>query len=202
MAIYDFSPTSSLDDNPELLSIDKLPDHRSEVEQQFTPLALYQPESPDLAFAERVALEIINVSGAWTKIFTRTEDESYDDVWEEQTEPTYRPGKDLKGYFVPEPLGSELNKFGVDAPNKTEVVYSRANIFQEMGDRMIRPGDIIEIPFGSIERHRGGNRVYYRVSDAREKGNFKYRWLYYAAIIERITGDITIQVTPQSTLNG
>ena len=173
MAIHDFSYSK----DPELISIDKLPDHRSDVEQEFTLLSLYQPENEDMAYAERVAFEMINITGAVTEIFVRTEDNDVDDVWDEQADPTYLPGVRIKGFFVPEPLKSELTKWGIDTPNKTKAVYSRAAIFKQFGNRMLRPGDIIEVPFGSIEKSRGKNKQQYRIVEPSEEGNFKYRWL-------------------------
>lgn len=196
MSIHNFSM------GQEFISIDNLPDHRTEQEKQFTDLSLFNHDSPDLAYYERNAEELVNISGAWTTIFLRTDNNgTVDEVWEEDPDPTYKAGEKLKGYFAPDKIAIELTKWGVDTPNKTAVVYSRAVLFKRFGRRMLRPGDVIEIPHNTLspvqEAPIGGqvNRIdKYRIIDVGDTGNFKYRWLYYRCFVENLTGDVTIQI--------
>lgn len=186
----------------EFSSIDKLPDFRSDDEKVNTPLALFNHDNPDLAWAERMSEELINISGAIVVVFPRTANRDADDLWEEDADPTYKAGVRLKGYFAPQPVGIALTQWGVDAPNETTVVFSRAVIFGTFGVRMIRPGDVIEVPHNTLSPVQApeelaslGNRMdKYRVINASDTGNFRYRWLYFSCRVENLTGDQTIQV--------
>ena len=197
MGIHNFQSTGQ-----EFISIDKIPDHRSEDEKTNSPLAIYNHDSPDIAYAERLAEELINLSGAWVTLFLRTDNlGSADEIWDEDPDPTYKNGMKLKGYFVPEPPNVELTKWGVDVPNKTAVIFSRAILFKALERRMVRPGDIIEVPHNTLSPiqnstpHESRNTMKrYRVLNAADSGNFRYRWLYYKCSVELLTGDVTIDV--------
>ena len=196
MSLYNFST------NQEFTSIDQFADFRTENEKQFTPLSVFNHDNPALAFAEKKAEEIINISGAWLTIFPRTNNSgTADEVWEEDGDPTYKSGVKLKGYFVPQPVNIELTRWGIDSQNKTSVIFARAIVFGRFGERMLRPGDVFEIPHNTLTplqvAEPGGksNRMdKFRVLNASDIGNFLYRWLYWKCDVEALTGDITIQV--------
>lgn len=196
MGIYDFGI------NQQYSSIDKLPDNRSDDQRYFSPLSTYNHDSADIAYAERLAEEMVNISGSWVKIYLRTNNMgSADDVWEEDADPTYFAPKLMKGFFAPEPANIELTKWGIDSPNKTTIIFSRSALYKENGDRLIRPGDIVEIPHNTMTQI-ADQSLYsnkdtfdkYRVINAADSGNFKYRWLYWNCVTELITGDITIDI--------
>lgn len=195
MGIHNFSTKQ------EYISIDKLPDHRSDDERFFSPLATYNHDSADIAYAERLAEEIVNLSGAWVTVFLRTDNASADEVWEEDPDPTYRSGVLMKGFFAPEPANLELTKWGIDSPNKSTIIFSRAALYKSFGDRLIRPGDIIEAPHNTMTQaatptpYESSDKFdRYRVLNGVDSGNFKYRWLYWNCVTELITGDATIDV--------
>jgi hypothetical protein len=58
-------------------------------------------------------------------------------------------------------------------------------------ERLITVGDVIEIPFNA-PKLRGPAR--FRVLNAYDSGNWQYRWLYYTAVCELLTGDDALQV--------
>lgn len=169
------------------------PSFRSDVERRETPIKVYDPDSADMAFAGRIAQEIIDISGAEVIIYPRTESGSYDTTWEEDADPTYRAGKHLKGYFAPQPLQSKLSIWGVDIDNQTNVIFCRAEIFRLLGDRMVQEDDIIEIPYNTASIRKKPDR--YRVLSASDLGNFRYNWLYHNCVVENITGDDNIDIT-------
>jgi hypothetical protein len=188
MAVHDFN--FSVDER--ILSIDDVPDNRSDVEKQFSPLSVFNHLKPDLGYAERLAEEAINISGAWLMIFARTDNEDFNKTYEEDPNPTYKNGVRLKGYFKPEPLQLQLTKWGVDAPNTTTVVFARSAILDAFGQkRMIRPGDMLEIPHNSTGLVRSRR---FRVVDAQDTGNFQYRWLYFSALVENIPDDKALAI--------
>ena len=185
----------------DFISIDKLPDFRTEEEKMFTPLALYNHDNPDIAYAERMAEEIINISGAWITVFHRTNNSgTSDELWEEDPDPTYKNGTRMKALFTPEPAKVELTKWGLDTQNQTNVIFSRAILFKEFGRRMLRPGDVIEIPHNTLSPIQTSTSFEsddkldkFRILDAADSGMFRYRWLYYNCKVENLLGDITIQ---------
>lgn len=195
--IYNFDP------HQDFVSIDNLPDHRSEEERLNSLLSVYNHQNPDIAYGERLAEEMINLSGAWITVFRRTKKDGHkDEIWEENADPTYRNGIKLKGRFAPQPAEVTLNKFGVDLENKTTIQFSRASVFKTFGKDMIAEGDILIVPHNTLTvvqstdlRDGPLNRVdTYRVLKANDIGNFKYRWLYWACTVENVTGDKSIQV--------
>ncbi len=197
MALYNFDP------HQEFVSIDKLPDLRSDAERLNSPLSSYNHQSPDIAYAERLAEEIVNISGAWITVFPRQRNHANkDEIWEEDADPVYGNGIKLKGKLVPAPTAIQLTRWGVDTPNKTTVHFSRANVFKTFGKRMISEGDVLVIPHNTLAitqstdlRDGPMNRIdSYRVLQSGDTGNFKYRWLYWSVVVENLTGDQTIQV--------
>jgi hypothetical protein len=197
MPLYNFDP------HQEFISIDKLPDLRSDEEKLNSPLSSYNHQSNDLAYAERLAEEIVNISGAWITVFPRQRNQaSKDEVWDEDADPVYSNGVKIKGKLVPEPTAIQLTRWGVDTPNKTTVHFSRANVFKLFGKHMIGEGDVLIIPHNTLAitqstdlRDGPMNRIdSYRVLQSGDTGNFKYRWLYWSVVVENLTGDRTIQV--------
>lgn len=186
----------------EFISIDKLPDFRTDDEKAFTPLALYNHDNPDIAYAERLAEETINISGGWITVFQRTDNKgTIDEIWDEDPDPTYKNGTKMKAYFVPEAPNIELTKWGVDSPVKSTVVFSRAILLKEFGKRLVRPGDVLEVPHNTLSPIQTSTPLNsrdkmdkFRVLNAADEGNFRYRWLYWKCVVENLTGDITIQV--------
>lgn len=170
--------------------------HRSDMEQRHTLIQQHDPDSQDMAYANRVAQEIINISGASVIVYPRMNNEDYDKVWEEDPHPTYGSGHHIKAYFAPQPLATELTPWGVDTPNQTDVVFARQEVYAEFSSRMIRIGDIIELPYNSLAIAtpvaKGPDR--YRVLNAFDSGNFRYDWLYFTCKVENITDDTTIDI--------
>lgn len=184
--IHRFTLASKID------SVGNQHSYRSEVEQQETPIKLYDPQSADMVYAARIAKEIINISGADVVVHQRTDDGSFDETWEEDPDPTYKSGRHMKAYFAPEPMKSELQPWGYDTPNKTTVVFCREDVYREFGDRMIREDDIIDLPYNSLIGHKKPKK--YRVLNAFDFGNFRYNWLYFSCMVENITNDSNIDV--------
>lgn len=195
MPIYDFFRTFNTDDE-RFSSIDELPDFRSEIEKQHTPLSVYNHAKPDLAFAERIAEETVNVSGAWVTLYIKEpfiDREGLDDVWDEDADPIYRQGIKLKGWFKVDSLNIEQTRWGVDSPLQVTVVFARAVLGKEVGlDQLISVGDVVEVPYNS-PKLRGPAR--FRVLNAYDSGMFQYRWLYYTSVCELLTGDEAVRVT-------
>lgn len=194
----------NFDFHQEFTSIDKLPDNRSDAEKQYTPLSVYNHGNPDLAYAERLAEEIINISGAIIVVYQRAQNQgNRDEVWDEDADPTYKNAKKLKGYFTPAPAEMQLTRWGIDAPNQTTVHFPRAIVFKEFGKRMISEGDVLIVPHNTLSaaqvtdlREGPNNRIdRYRVIKSSDTGNFKYRWLYWSCLVENLTGDKTIDVS-------
>jgi hypothetical protein len=191
MAIY------QLDTRQQLVTIDSIPDFRSQTEKQFTPLSIYDHSKPDIAYAERLAEEIVNVSGAWVTVFLKEpkRDAPEDEVWDEDADPIYRSGIKTKAYFKPEPIQSELTRWGNDTPLKSTIVFSRAALFKEdsIGARLLLPGDVIEAPYNYATRFDMGP-FRFRVLNIKQDGFFEYRWLYIHAVCELLTGDDALKV--------
>lgn len=162
---------------------------RSDIDQRHTPLALHDPDSADIKMARQLADEIINVSGAEVKIFVRTENADFDAVWDEDPDPTYWNPILIKGFFKPKPIETELKRWGVDTNNKTEIIFSHRQVYGLLGERMLRAGDVIQLPFNAIPI----NPKNYRILNATPSGNFRYIWLYFTCQIELLTADITVR---------
>jgi len=194
MPVYDFFRSFNESDE-RFISIDELPDHRTETEKQHTPLAVYNHAKPDLAYAERLAEETINISGAFVTLYQKepyVDRDDLDDVWDEDADPIYREGIDLKAWFKVDSLNIEVTKWGVDSPLQTTITFPRAALAKLVGlERLITVGDVIEVPYNA-PKLRGPAR--FRVLNAYDAGNWHYRWLYYTAVCELLTGDEALRV--------
>jgi hypothetical protein len=177
------------------ISIDNLPDFRSDVEKMLTPISIYNHDKPDLAFAERTAEEVVNVSGAIVTVYARMPkgDSEQLEVWDEDTDPVYDNGKMFKAYFKPEPILTELTKWGVDVPIRVTIVFTRTSILKIFGNRMLQPGDVIQAPYNLPDMFTNGI-MRFRILNAAQEGFFMYRWLYIKATCELLTGDSAVSI--------
>jgi hypothetical protein len=162
---------------------------RSDIDQRNTPLALHDPDSNDVKLARQQADEMINVSGATVTVYTRTNNSDYDTVWDEDPDPTYWNPVQLKGFYKPNPIEMELNRWGLDTTNKTDIIFSHRQLYELLGDRMLRIGDVVQIPYNAVTL---GLRNY-RILNVTPSGQFRYIWLYYTCQLELLTADITVR---------
>jgi hypothetical protein len=162
---------------------------RSDIDQRNTPLALHDPGSNDVKLARQQADEMINVSGATVTVYTRTNNSDFDTVWDEDPDPTYWNPVQLKGFYKPNPIEMELNRWGLDTTNKTDIIFSHRQLYELLGDRMLRIGDVVQIPYNAVTL---GLRNY-RILNATPSGQFRYIWLYYTCQLELLTADITVR---------
>lgn len=163
--------------------------HRSEIERRHTPVQIHDPESADLKLARLLANEQINVAGAEIKVFIRTDNADYDTVWDEDPDPTYWNPSYIKAYFKPMPLEAELQKWGVDTKNRSEVTFSHHQLNEQFGNRMLRVGDVVQLPYNAAAIAPKN----FRITNATPSGNFRYHWLYLTCSVETLTADITVR---------
>lgn len=189
MSIYKFG--YDYGDTVEESFDDSFPDNRLDVDQRNSPLSLFDLESADVRTARTLADEVVNISGAEVKIFIRTNNNDYDSVWDEDADPTYWTSEMLKAFFKPAPLETELKKWGADTINKTEVVFSHRQVFEKFGSRMLRTGDVLQLPFNAAMEDRSPKT--YRVTNATPTGNFRYNWLYFSCTVETLNADISVR---------
>jgi hypothetical protein len=193
MPVYNFNSQ-----NQALYTLDSIADSRSDIEQAFSPLALYNHEKPDIAYAERMASELINLSGAWVIVFTKElkSDPEETEVWDEDPDPIYRNGKEIKAYMKPDNIAFELTRWGVDNPLKLNIVFHRPSLIDMFGEKLVSPGDVIRVPYNAARSMLSPDRGSYdfRVLNAFDSGNFMYRWLYYTANSQLLTGDKAVRV--------
>lgn len=168
-----------------------LTSYRSDVEQRHTPLALHDTESADVKMARSQAREMINVSGAEVVVYLRTDNSDFDSVWDEDPDPTYWNPINLKGFFKPQPLEAELKQWGAEVVNKTEIVFDHLEIHSLAGERMLRAGDVVQLPYNAATLAL--NPKNYRILNATPSGNFRYNWLYLTCQLETLTADITVR---------
>ena len=173
-----------------LVPAQRYQDNRTE-EQQDNPLyQVHDPDAHDVALVYKIAKEMIRVNGAHVEMHTRTDNEDIDGVFDEDADPTYWPAMSFKAFFSPQPLEFELKSWGVDAQNQVEIVFFRDDLFERLGERLARVGDIIEIPYNSVSKHKPR---FYRLDNSQETGNFRYMWLYMTCQATLLTGDVNIR---------
>ena len=163
---------------------------RSDVEVLNPLFKVQNSASLDAATVQRVVHEMIQVNGAYVRVHQRTDNADHDRVFDEDPDPTYWAPEGLKAFFVPKPMEYELTLWGVDAENQTEIVFSMVDINQFFVGRLLRSGDLIEIPYNSESPQKP---KYYKVDNAQEFGNFRYIWLYLKCQTTLIPGEINIR---------
>lgn len=184
---------------PEYSNLDQSPDFSN---ADNSSLNVYDPDNPEIAYMEREAYNYIQIAGAPTDIYLRTNDlAQVDEVWEEDNDPIYDPAVQIKGQFVPEEMSLALTKWGVDTKVQFEVHYSRAQLLDVFGNRLIRSGDVITIPHNTLIQTQNtefidgqlGLADKFRVIVGKDTGNFNYRWLYWTCTVELLTGNFTVR---------
>ncbi len=173
-----------------------LPGAQSPIGQQQgtsgSQLKMQNSQSADMVTANNYVNEIINLSGAGVVVYLRTNNGSYDDVWDEDPAPVYYPGINMKGFFVPKPVETSSTKWGIDAENSVDVIFSKVQVMSALSlygsNRMIRPGDVIEIPYGGALI----KPLKYLVTNARDAGMYKFQWFYWACMCKSLHDDIAI----------
>lgn len=187
---------------PNYSSMQQFPDFRSGEQQENSKLSIFNEDNPEIARMEREAFDYIQSSGAITNIYLRAQDlGAVDEVWEEDNNPIYNTPASVKGQFVPDKMSTALIKFGIESNAKFEVNYSRAQLFDLFGSRMIRKGDVIQIPHNTLVQTQNtefidgqlGLADKFRIIDAYDVGNYNYHWLYWQCIVELLTGDISVR---------
>ena len=165
---------------------------RTEEERENSPINVHREDAQDIATVQRAAAEQVQVSGAKVNVYVRTDNGDYDEVWDEDADPTYWPGVPLRCYFKPQPSELELKRWGVDAVNKAEAVFAISHLTQHWPGRMLRSGDVLELPYNHPVANLDPG--FYRVVNATPSGNYKYTWLYYTCTIETLSADETVRV--------
>lgn len=149
----------------------------------------FDPTSPDMGFVAGIVNDLFRRSAAPVNVRVRTDNGDINEVIDEDSNPTYWNPKPFDGFFVPAPMEFELTKWGVDSKNKLEVVFLRSDLFTEYGERLLRVGDVVDVPYGSVSKFQPG---LYRVVNAQETGNYRYQWFYVTVQCELLPGDITV----------
>lgn len=180
MALYNFDSSQQFSNLAQAQ-----PDFRPEASQFNPQQSVYNHNNPDLAAAEKLAIENLRISGAWVTVIPRSNDNKFNKTWNEDPDPTYYTGYDFKAFFVPPAPEVTLTKFGIDAPTKFEITFSRAEVLSIMGERLFRSGDVMVIPHNSLII----NATRFNVLHVNDSGNYKYRWLYLTCLVESMNRD-------------
>jgi len=164
--------------------------HRTDIEREHPLVQHHDVESADLQLAMGMATEACNVSGAILNVHQRTNNAGADDVWDEDADPTYWAPIKIKGFFPPGAIEVALKLWGAEAPVPLDIYFSTQNLLHYFGKRILRIGDVIQVPFNAI-----GNiqPKYFRVVNVTPIGNYRYVWLYQKCTCQSLTGDITVQ---------
>jgi len=192
MPLYEFGSREELPGPNHFLQQSQ--DFRSDEQKENGPLSIYQPDSPEVLTARTQADETINTSGAQVKIYPRTDNADFDLVWEEDPDPTYLNHYRMKAFFKPANLKIELKKWGIQTEAPTEIVFSHRMLYEVFGERMLRAGDVIYLPYNAAAI----NPTHYRVTNGAPSGNFRYVWLYFTCQAVVLKADSTIR--PQDDL--
>jgi len=163
---------------------------RTDTQRDNSPLSIYNSERNDIALARSQAEEQMALVGAETLIFTRTNNGDYDRVFDEDPNPTYDVPVGIRGFWKFESIQTELAKWGVDTSIKLDINYTHMSIFAQFGERMLRPGDVIQIPYGSVPITPKN----FRILNSTPSGNYHYAWMYFTCQVEQLTADITVRV--------
>jgi hypothetical protein len=166
-------------------------DFRNDSEQRNSLLSLFANEAPDLKLARKLVDESINISGAEVIVYLRTDNADFNDLWEEDADPTYWNPFRIKAYFKPAPIDIELKKSGVDIENKMEISFSHRQIYIVCRERMLRPGDVVRVPYNGAQKEI--TPKYFRITNSTPSGNFRYNWLYLQCKAESLSADITVR---------
>jgi hypothetical protein len=164
-------------------------DNRPEQDKLQSSISVYDEDAPEILTARSQVDEAINISGALVKVYPRT-DAFNDIVWEESPDPTYINHFKLKAFFKPSPLKIDLKKWGIDTQADLEIIFSHRQLYEVVGDRMLRNGDVINIPYNSASI----NPTHYKILNGSPTSNYRYTWLYFTCQATILKADKTVRV--------
>ncbi len=161
-------------------------DLRTDFESQQPTFRVDDPGSEDVATALRAARDLIHSSG-FVFVHTRTDNEDFNKVHDEDPDPTYMPPARMAAKWLPKPLELELTKWGPDVKsNNTKISFFIGDVYERFGRRMLRTGDLIEVP----QRYLGGQRPrFYYIDNGSEEQFFRYVPLYFGCQVHLLEGD-------------
>lgn len=188
--IYDFNGQTT----EQVDSFSIAPSNRTDMEITHSPLSIYNINNDDIKNARRHAAEMINISGAMVNLYIRTDNNTIDDVWDEEPDPVYWNKVQIKAYFKPQPFELELKLWGIDNRNRTEIVFNYLEIYELYNDRLLRPGDVVQLPYNHLNGPRN-----YKINNVSPSGNFRYTWLYLNCVAELLNADVAIR--PEQDIN-
>lgn len=163
---------------------------RSDMEREYPTIQVHDFDSPDVRAASRIAEECIHVSGAEINLYHRTDNEDVDHVWDSDPDPTYWAPIVMKAFAPPKTIELALKSWGVDAKVTLEMHFALGELVRRFGTRIVRPGDVIGVPYNAIGNILPMN---FRVVNATPFGNYRYVWMYLQCNLESLTGDLTVQ---------
>lgn len=149
----------------------------------------YNPDAYDIETVRKMTREMVHKSGAPVQVFIRTMNEDVNDVHDEDANPTYFPPRLLRGFYIPKPTQMELTLWGPEIKIQHEINFHILDIVENFGNRLLLPGDILQVPYNSFSKLSPG---YYTITNAQEFGNFRYTWLYLKCQCTASPGDPNI----------
>ena len=165
------------------------PDFRSDMEQEHPIVQVHNQGSADIALAARKARETINITGGWCDVFLRTDNADHDTVWDEDPDPTYYQPIKLKAFYPPKPMELSMKPSGPDGAIKIEVIFAYSVLVERLGTRLIREGDVIQLPYNMVGETKP---TYFTVINASPSQNYRYNWLFFTCTVESTQADITV----------
>ena len=110
-------------------------------------LHMFDPENPDTSLFNVIDGELIAVAGSKLVIFQYTEDQNYDDVYDEHRgKVMYKKSILVTGHYDPRPIEENLSEFGIELTNDQVFTFNKTYIEKKLKGP-IKSGDVIRPKF-------------------------------------------------------
>lgn len=177
-----------------------LVDYRTDMQQMYPLVSQQNENSPDIDMVGCVSKEAVRVSGAEIQVFSRTDNNDIDHVWQEDQSPTFYAPIPIKAIYNVPTIGITSETWGSDAKVSFDVFFSYQDLLEKFGDkdRMIRIGDILKLPLNFTKPVKIRN---FEVTSSSPHLVYMNHYVWWKCIVTNITGDPAIRPEKRETIS-
>jgi hypothetical protein len=151
------------------------------LDKDETGLRMFDPDNPDTSLFNVVDGELIAIAGSRLVVFQYTEDQNFDDLYDEHRgKVMYKKPVLVTGHYDPRPIEENLSEFGIELTNDQIFTFNKTYIQKKLKG-VIKAGDVVKPKFQD---------TFYEIYEVQED-SFEAYGVYHLVCSARILRDAT-----------
>jgi len=186
--------------NPDVAAIlpRSLVDYRTDIQQKYSIISQQNENSPDIDMVGCVSKEVVRISGAEIQVFSRTDNNDIDHVYQEDQNPTFYAPIPIKAVYNVPTIAVSSETWGPDAKVSFDVFFSYQELLEVFGERMIRMGDVFKLPLNFVKPVKIRN---FEVTSSSPHLVYMNHYVWWKCTVINITGDPAIRPEKRETIS-